>query len=377
MSTTRGMSADDELDVVVVGAGVIGLACARALALAGRAVHVLEAEPRLGVHTSARSSEVVHAGLYYPPGSLKAALCVRGRALLYAYCAARGIAHRRLGKLIVAAHDDERPRLAALAERARANGVDDLALLEGGEARRLEPALACAAALHVPATGIVDSHALMQALLADARGAGATLVLRAPVTAVRRARRGLVVEVGGQAPVRVRCRALVNAAGLFAPALAARIEGLDARHVPAGHFAKGHYFALAAPSPFARLIYPLPDAHGLGIHLTLDLAGRARFGPDVAFVPRVDYAFDDADGRRDRFAAAIRRYYPALDAAALVPDYTGIRPKLADAHEAARDFVIQDARVHDVEGLVQLFGIESPGLTASLAIAEEVARRLT
>ncbi|MET0340939.1 MAG: NAD(P)/FAD-dependent oxidoreductase [Polyangiales bacterium] len=371
------MGAADELDVVVVGAGVVGLAVARALARAGRAVHVLEAEPRMGAHTSSRSSEVVHAGLYYPTGSHKARLCVRGRALLYAYCEARGVAHKRLGKLIVAAHAGEAPQLEALAKRARDNGVDDVTFLSGAEARRLEPALACASALYSPSTGIVDSHGLMVALLADARAAGATLVTRTPVRAVRRAHSGFTLEIGGDAPTTVRCRALINAAGLFAPRLAAAIEGLDPRHARVGYFAKGHYFTLAGPSPFARLVYPLPDAHGLGVHLTLDLAGRVRFGPDVAWVDDVDYAFDDVHARRARFAEAIRRYYPGLDAAALSPDYTGIRPKLGGAGSDASDFVIQGQDTHGMAGLVQLFGIESPGLTASLAIAEDVARNLT
>jgi L-2-hydroxyglutarate oxidase LhgO len=364
----------DSIDVVVVGAGVVGLAIARALALSGREVLVLEGEESFGTWTSARNSEVIHAGIYYPQGSTKAALCVRGREMLYRYCAARGVAHRNVGKVLVASDEDEVPVLQGYAKKAAANGVP-LEPLTAADVARLEPSVKAVAGLWSSTTGIVDSHGLMLALLGDAEGAGATLVVHTPVVGVRVVDGGFEVRTGGADPATLRCRMLVNSAGLAAQRLAAGIEGLDARHVPPTHYAKGHYFTLSGRSPFRHLVYPMPDNAGLGIHVTLDLGGQCKFGPDVTRWPEtLDYAFED--GLEDKFYRAIRRYWPGLPDGALVPGYTGIRPKVTGPAEAAGDFVIQGPADHGVDGLVNLFGIESPGLTSSLALAQEVAARL-
>ena len=361
-----------ELEVVVVGGGVVGLALARALARDGREVHLLEAEAQLGLHTSSRNSEVIHAGIYYPPGSWKARLCVRGRALLYDYAAAHAIPHRRIGKLVLASEPEELATLDAYRARALENGVDDLTLLDAPAVERLEPAVRCAGALHSPSTGIVDSHALLHALARDARAHGANIVTRSPVTGARVERTGFTLEIAGE---RFGARAVINCAGLFAQRFAQTIEGLDPRTIPPCYYARGQYFTLRGASPFARLVYPLPSAHGLGIHVTLDLAGQARFGPDVCFVQEVDYRFDTS--RRSAFARAIRRYYPALDEERLEPGYVGIRPKLSGEASVPSDFVIQTQREHGVQGLVNLYGVESPGLTAALALAEQVASVVT
>jgi L-2-hydroxyglutarate oxidase LhgO len=364
----------DEVDAVVVGAGVVGLACARALAMAGREVVVLEQQSAWGTATSARHSEVIHAGLYYPPGSWKARLCVRGRQLLYAFCADHGVAHRRCGKLVVACSDDELPLLQALRARAEANGVDDLQWLTSDQARALEPALACHGALLSPSTGIVDSHGLMLALLGVAEAHGAMLALRSPLRAAQVVAGGFVLEVGGATPIRLRAARLVNAAGLQACAVARAIDGLAAAHVPTPHYAQGAYFTLAGHAPFSRLIYPVPGESGhLGVHLTLDLAGQARFGPSLRWVDTVDYRVDPADGAH--FAQAVRRYWPGLaerPADALQPGYAGVRPKISGPGEPTADFRLDGPAVHGIPGLVNLFGIESPGLTAALAIAEVV-----
>jgi L-2-hydroxyglutarate oxidase LhgO len=365
------MGAARDTEAIVVGAGVIGLAVARALARAGREVVVLERETAPGTHTSARNSEVIHAGIYYPPGSQKARLCVAGRRALYDYAAANGVAHRRLGKLIVATAEDELAALQGYCDRALANGVEGLRWLEADQARALEPEVRCVRALFSAETGIIDSHGLMLALRRDLEAAGGTVVLRAPVLAARAGGDIFEIEVGGAAPTTVRCDRLVNAAGPWAPALARAIEGLPPACVPAAHFAKGHYFTLAGPSPFSHLVYPVATGGGLGIHVTLDLAGRVRFGPDVEWVDGVDYAFDES--RAPAFEAAIRRYWPGLPAGALRPGYTGVRPKLGPAGSLAQDFLIQGPRDHGVGGLINLFGIESPGLTAALALADEVA----
>ncbi|RRD57598.1 NAD(P)/FAD-dependent oxidoreductase [Comamonadaceae bacterium OH2545_COT-014] len=373
----------DHVDAVVIGAGVVGLAVARALALAGREVVVLEAAPGVGTGISSRNSEVIHAGLYYAPGSLKARLCVQGRQMLYDYCAERGIAHRRCGKLIVATTEAERAPLAAIAERAAAAGVHDLVPLTPGQARALEPALHCVAALHSPSTGIVDSHALMLALLGDVERAGGVLAVQSAVrSAVRhaRARTGSGPGAAGMALVmedgtELATHWVVNAAGLQAPALARRFEGLAPQHVPEAHFAKGSYFTLAGRAPFSRLIYPVPQPGGLGVHLTLDLAGQARFGPDVQWVAAPDdLAVDPA--RAPAFESEVRRYWPGLPAGALQPGYAGMRPKISGPGEAAADFLIQGPRTHGVPGLVNLFGMESPGLTSCLAIGAHVAAML-
>jgi L-2-hydroxyglutarate oxidase LhgO len=368
----------DEVDTVVIGAGVVGLACARALAQGGREVVVLEAESAFGTATSARNSEVIHAGLYYPTGSSRARLCVRGKAMLYDYCTSHGIAHRRCGKLVVACSDDELPRLDAVQALAAANGVPDLQRLSAAEARALEPALACRGALLSPSTGIIDSHGLMLALLGDAEAAGAMLALQSPVEDGRVVDDGVKLRVGGPAPLELKARRVVNAAGLQACALASRIEGLPARHVPVQRYAQGAYFTLSGAAPFSRLVYPVPgQSSHLGVHLTLDLAGQARFGPSFRWVDEVDYRVDPADGAG--FAAEIRRYWPALadrPADALQPGYAGVRPKISGPGQPAADFRIDGPALHGVPGLVNLFGIESPGLTAALAIAEVVAAML-
>jgi L-2-hydroxyglutarate oxidase LhgO len=365
------MTAMERVDTVVVGAGVVGLAAAHALAAAGQEVLVLEAGDAIGTGISSRSSEVIHAGLYYAPGSLKARLAVRGRALLYDWCAAHGVPARRCGKLVVATSPAQLPEMAAIAARAAANGVADLRLLSRAEARAREPALECVAALESPSTGIVDSHALMLSLLGAAQAHGALLVLRSPVAGGRVSDDGIVLDVAGAEPVTLHARRVVNAAGLGAQALAAALHGLAPRHVPALRYAKGHYFALAGRAPFTRLVYPIPEPGGLGVHLTLDLGGQARFGPDVQWVDRIDYTVDPA--RAGAFYGAIRAYWPALPDGALTPAYAGIRPKLHGPGEPAADFVIQGPAEHGVPGLVNLFGIESPGLTAALAIGEWVA----
>lgn len=364
----------DEIDGVVVGAGVVGLAVARALARSGRSVVVLEREGLVGSHTSARNSEVIHAGIYYPAGSAKARLCVRGKHLLYEYCAARGIAHRRLGKVIVATDPAQAGALAGIDAAARQNGVEDLRPLDRADLARLEPALAGVAGLLSPSTGIVDSHGLMLSLQGEAEDAGAMIAFATAFEAARPVPGGLRVEAtSGGERVRLRTGLLVNAAGLFAGAVAAGIEGLGPPHRRRVFYCKGNYFGLAGRVPFSRLIYPVPERDGLGVHLTLDLAGRGRFGPDTEWVETIDYALDA--GRAAAFEAAIRRYWPGLPAGALVPDYTGIRPKLAPRGGPATDFTIEGPETHGVAGLVNLFGIESPGLTACLAIAEEVLAR--
>jgi L-2-hydroxyglutarate oxidase LhgO len=363
----------ERLDCLVVGAGVVGLALARELAAAGREVVLLEAEDRFGTGTSSRNSEVVHAGMYYPAGSLKARLCVEGNRALQAYCGQRGVPLRRCGKLIVATAPEQLEALRALRVRAAANGCGELPWLDRAQAAELEPRLRCVAALHSQATGIVDSHALMQSLLRDAEADGAALVCRSPVLGGGLGARGLELEVGGAAPMRVGARLVFNCAGLGAAALAAAFPGPRPGGVPAVHLAKGNYFALAGPAPFSRLVYPMPEAAGLGVHLTLDLAGQARFGPDVEWVDAVDYGVDPA--RAQGFYAAIRRYWPELPDDSLLPAYAGIRPKLQGPGDPVRDFLVQGEAEHGVPGLWNLLGIESPGLTACLALARMVAEQ--
>jgi len=364
----------DQVDCVVVGTGVVGLAVARALALSGREIIILERNDVIGNETSSRNSEVIHAGIYYPAGSWKARLCVAGRERLYDYCQSRGIGHRRIGKLIVAAAASQVGDLATLQNKAAANGVADLQWMEAPQARRLEPAVRCVAALLSPSTGIIDSHGLMLSLQGEAEDAGAAIAFNCPVVGGWIESNGFTLDVAGPTPMRLGCRWLVNAAGLGANALAQRLVGFDWSFVPPLHLAKGNYFTLSGKSPFNRLIYPLPDAASLGVHVTLDLAGRARFGPDVQWIDSIDY---DVDARRaQQFYAAIRRYYPDLRDGTLAPAYTGIRPKLQGPGGPPEDFVIQGPETHGIAGLVNLFGIESPGLTSSLALADEVARRL-
>jgi len=369
----------DRVDAVVVGAGAVGLAVARELALRGRETIVLEATAGIGNGTSSRNSEVIHAGLYDAPTSLKARLCVAGRRLLYPYCESRGVGHSRCGKLVVAGTAAQVEQLRAIERRALANGVEGLRWLSGAEARELEPALEGGAALLSTATGIVDSHALMLAYLGDLENAGGALVVRSPLESAVTRGDGFVLRVGGDAPLEIEAGVLVNAAGLHAQEIARRIDGLDPARIPRAWFAKGNYYALAGRSPFTRLIYPVPEPGGLGVHLTLDLAGQARFGPDVEWLDvdspdAIDYSVDPA--RSAAFYAAIRRYWPALQDGTLAPAYSGVRPKLQGPGAPPSDFVLQGPEAHGVAGLVNLFGIESPGLTASLAIAAEVARRL-
>jgi len=361
----------DSVDCVVVGAGVVGLAVARALALEGREVMVLEAAEAIGTGTSSRNSEVIHAGIYYPPGSLKAQLCVQGKALLYAYCAERGIGHQRCGKLIVATTDTQVHELQGHIQKGLSNGVTDLRLLSAEEARAMEPALHCKAAVLSPSTGIVDSHGLMLSLWGDLENAGGILAVNSALSAATVSSDAIVLVAADG--TQLSTRTLVNAAGLSAPLLAKRFAGLPAQLVPQAHYAKGNYFTLAGQSPFSRLIYPVPEAAGLGVHLTLDLGGQAKFGPDVQWVDSPDDLVVDPR-RGDGFYAEVRKYWPELPDGALQAGYAGIRPKIQAPHEAAKDFVIQGPADHGIAGLVNLFGIESPGLTSCLAIAQRVAQ---
>ena len=362
----------DNVDVVVIGAGVVGLAVARALAQRGREVLILEAAESFGTETSSRNSEVIHAGIYYPQGSLKARMCVAGRRLLYDFCEQHGIPHRRCGKLIVATSEAQLPELETIQKAARANGVE-LEFLTRAQALALEPKLVCKGALHSPTTGIIDSHAYMLALLGQAENRGAALVADSRVTHMRLESDGVLIGVNGD-DLSLRSRTVINSAGLYAPHVARLIEGFPAEHIPTPYFAKGNYFTLADRSPFERLVYPVPEPGGLGVHLTLDLAGRARFGPDVQWVEQCEYGVEPR--RAERFYAAIRTYWPDLRDGALQPAYAGIRPKITGPSEAAADFRIDGPAVHGTASVVNLFGIESPGLTASLAIAAHVATTL-
>jgi L-2-hydroxyglutarate oxidase LhgO len=372
-TTDMGEAVADKVDAVVIGAGVVGLAIARALALSGRETIVLEAETTIGAGTSSRNSEVIHAGIYYPKDSLKARLCVQGRKALYAFCESHGVAHRRCGKLIVATNETQLGDLSRIETAARANGVEDIARMTRGEALAMEPALACAGALISPSTGIVDSHGLMLALLGDAEAAGAYLAFGSTVTGGRIGS-GISIDVatGGQS-MRLAPSLLINSAGLHAQQVAKSIVGLPPRTIPPLRYAKGNYFVLSGRAPFTRLIYPVPEPGGLGVHLTIDLGGQARFGPDVEWVDWIDYAVDPARG--DRFYSEVRKYWPKLPDGALTPGYAGIRPKLP-ATDGHQDFNIQGPETHGINGLINLYGIESPGLTASLALAEHIVKML-
>jgi L-2-hydroxyglutarate oxidase LhgO len=365
----------ERVDAVVVGAGVVGLAVARALALRGREVIILEAEDAFGTHTSSRNSEVIHAGIYYPKDSLKARACLEGKTLLYEYCVAHGVPHKRCGKLIVAADESQVPDLKVIQAKAHSNGVTDVVWLTQAQALALEPELRCVAALYSPSTGIIDSHALMLAYLGEAEDHGAMLALKSPLIGGEITSDGMVLHTS---EMTIEAATLVNCGGLRAPSVAGSIEGFARKFIPRELYAKGNYYTLTRRPPFSRLVYPIPEPGGLGVHVTLDLAGQARFGPDVEWIERVgakeDYAVDPR--RAERFYAAIRRYWPGLPDASLAPGYAGIRPKTAGPGEPAPDFEIQGPRKHGVPGLVHLFGIESPGLTASLALADMVVREL-
>src|SRR6266478_2332509 len=360
----------DKAECVVIGAGVIGLAVARRLAQAGREVIILEAAEGIGTVTSSRNSEVIHAGIYYPAGSLMARMCVSGKRALYQHCSDHGVPHRNCGKLIVATTAKETAKLQSIKAHAEANGVLDLQTLSGDAARALEPALNCDAALLSPSTGIIDSHAYMLALRGDAEDAGAAFAFHTPLLRAKAEAGKIELDAGGDAPMSLECRLLINAAGLDAPATARRVDGMPRELIPQAYLAKGNYFSCSTKAPFSRLIYPVPEPGGLGVHLTLDMAGQARFGPDVEWVDHIDYAVDPA--RAERFYPAIRKYWPTLPDGALMPSYSGMRPKIVPPAIASQDFVIQGPREHGIDGLINLFGIESPGLTSSLAIADHV-----
>ncbi len=359
-----------EVDCIVIGAGVVGLAVARALQKAGREVVLVEKESHFGTETSSRNSEVIHAGIYYPPGSLKATLCVRGKQSLYRYCQERDVPFARPGKIIVASSDGEVPILEKYLETARANGVDDLQWIDAAQLREREPVVRAVRGLWSPGTGIIDSHAYMQALLDDFEMAGGEYVRASPVRGGRVARGGIELLLADSDGSEVKARTVVNSGGLHAPDIAAAIEGVPRDRVPLARYAIGHYYVLARKAPFRHLVYPVAGRGGLGVHVTLDLSGAARFGPDVRWRDRIDYAFDDS--RRGEFVEAIRAYYPDIESSDLSPGYTGIRPKISGPENPNCDFVIQDGADYGADGLINLFGIESPGLTASLAIGEYV-----
>lgn len=361
----------NEVECIVIGAGAVGLACAAALARYGREVIVLEAQSAIGTQTSSRNSEVIHAGIYYPPGSLKAKLCLRGKQQIYSFAKDRGVAHANTAKLIVAANSDQVTRLETIRQNAIASGVTDLEMLNRAQVERIEPAIQCEAALYSPSTGIIDSHAYMLALQGELEANGGMVVCNTPVAGGRISGNAIIVDTAGDEPGSVKTRLLVNSAGLNAPALARSIKGISRDAIPREYYAIGHYYSLSGASPCQRLIYPVPEPGGLGIHLTVDLAGQARFGPDVRWIDGVDYSFDESGQRA--FVEAIQSYLPEIAEDRLVPAFTGIRPKIAGPNQPAADFRLAGPSVHGVPGLINLFGIESPGLTASLAIGDCVA----
>ena len=376
----------ETIDCAVIGAGVVGLAVARALALSGRDVIILESADAIGTGTSSRNSEVIHAGIYYPNNSLKALMCVRGRKLLYEYCQSHGVEHRRIGKLLVATTDDQLKPLDKLRASAAANGVDDLEAVDRASLKKMEPELRAVGAYLSPSTGIIDSHGLMLSYQGDAEDAGAMIAFNSPVIKGHIENNAITLSIGGAEPMALSCQTVINSAGLFAQHIAASLDGMPRERVPPCHFAKGNYFTLSGRAPFSRPIYPIPEAAGLGIHLTLDLGGQAKFGPDVEWIndkpwledanhiANIDYTVDPLRNRR--FYEAIRTYWPGLPDDALLPGYAGMRPKIQAPDEAAKDYMIQGPNDHGVNGLVNLYGIESPGLTSSLAIAEEILRKL-
>ncbi|MCC3304670.1 NAD(P)/FAD-dependent oxidoreductase [Sneathiella sp. HT1-7] len=360
-----------DVENIVIGAGVIGLAIARTLAVAGRDVLVLERSAHFGEETSSRNSEVIHAGIYYPKDSLKARFCVEGKKRLYDYCVARHIPHQRCGKLIVATSEAELETLDSLAAKAAANDVDDIEYLSQDAAIKMEPTLNCAAALLSPSTGIIDSHQLMLAYVGEIEDNGSAIAYNTPFETAERTKEGFAVTADGTT---VQCRNLINSAGLSAQEIAASISGLAPAHIPTRYLTKGSYFTMTARAPFSHLIYPVPNTASLGIHVTLDLAGQIRFGPDQEWIDQIDYEVDPA--RCTDFYEAIRRYFPALPDDSLIPAYSGIRPKVQTPDGAAADFVLSGEQNHNIPGLVNLFGMESPGLTASLRIGEAVMEML-
>ncbi|MGZ0188448.1 MAG: NAD(P)/FAD-dependent oxidoreductase [Alphaproteobacteria bacterium] len=363
----------ERVDCIVIGAGVVGLACAKFLAEAGREVIVLEATDMIGSETSSRNSEVIHAGIYYPTGSFKAKACVEGNRFLYAYCAERGIPHKRLGKLIVASEESEAPRLQALKDKAAENGVHDLEIFSAKDIEQMEPAVRCVGGLLSPSTGVIDSHSLMLAYQGDAEAAGAMIAFLSPVIGGRiRPEGGVEVDVGGEEPMTLAADLVVNSAGLDAVDIASRFDGAPVDKFPTASLAKGNYFSLLGKQPFSRLVYPMPVPGALGVHVTVDLGGQCKFGPDIEWIQERDYDMDPS--RADSFYAAVRAYYPGLEDGALVPSYAGIRPKIHGPGEPQPDFMVQGPVDHGIDGLINLFGIESPGLTASPAVAQAVLR---
>ena len=368
------MSTVEKIECAVIGAGVIGLAVARALALQGREVIILESEDAIGLGTSSRNSEVIHAGIYYDTESLKAKLCVQGKLALYDYCESHGVTHQRCGKMIVAVHDGQLEKLEALQQKAVDNDVNDLIWQDQQTTLAMEPALNAVASLLSPSTGLINSHALMLAFQGDAESAGTMIAFNSPVLGGAITDNSIRLDIGGATPLTLDCEIVINSAGLHAQRVAGSIAGFPPEMVPGTFYAKGNYFSLAGQSPFSHLIYPIPEEAGLGVHLTLDLSGQARFGPDVEWVDKIDYEVDPAQG--DKFYAAVRSYWPELPNNALIPGYSGIRPKLKGPGNPPMDFVFNGPAEHGIQGLVNLFGIESPGLTASLAIADETIKRL-
>ncbi len=373
------MARSADIDCLIIGAGVVGLAIARQLALGGRETLVLEANKSIGQGISSRNSEVIHAGIYYPKDSLKAQFCLAGRKALYEFCQSHKIPHQRCGKLLVAASPDQLDQVLAIQAKAKANGVDDLTLIDRASLKAMEPEVEGVMALHSPSTGIIDSHALMLALQGDAEAHGCAFAFQSALEHGRIENGMFHLQIGGPDPMQISANHLILSAGLAMPRLAKNLHGLPSQSIPAYGFAKGNYFSLSRRAPFSHLIYPVPEPGGLGIHLTLDLSGRGKFGPDVEWLEEsddrnIDYRVNPQ--RAEKFYAAIRKYWPGLRDGDLNPDYSGVRPKITRPGEPDADFLIQDARSHNVPGLIALYGIESPGLTSSMAIGEYIARHI-
>jgi L-2-hydroxyglutarate oxidase LhgO len=364
----------ERVDCIVIGAGVVGLAVARAVALAGREVVVLEKADTIGSETSSRHSEVIHAGIYYPQDSLKAKFCVAGKRALYEFCDSHGVSYNPCGKIIVATDEEQLPELERLKTNAAANGVADLTWMTPREVTDMEPAVFCVGALWSPSTGILDSHSYMLSLQGDAEEAGAMFAFQTPAIGGEVLNNGIRIDCGGDAPMSLTADLVVNSGGLWAQSIASRISGVPADSVPPTYYCKGNYYTLSGKPPFSRPIYPVPEKAGLGVHVTVDLGGQVRFGPDVEWIDVIDYDVDP--GRADKFYDAVRKYYPDLADGAIQPGYSGIRPKIQAPGEPARDFVVQGADEHGIDGLINLYGIESPGMTSSLAIADHVAKMI-